>query len=385
MERVADVRRRTSPTPCRRSPTCPGPSPEGRRHALARRRGAAAADPRGRCSTRTSSSARTGSARSPAATSTQPCVFDWGGQRYEVQLPAGRVGHRHVRRQLQLARPGVVPDEPRDPARAAAAAPLLRRPAQGRVPDRLRARDEPARGRGRDRRPPDARRSPRTSTGAGRCSAGIEKFQTDPHWHDLLLFHEYFHGDNGAGIGASHQTGWTGHRGAALPAHRACACSRGDRRRRRVIGASCACLAARPSTRSTPRSGCSGSAASAGALRSTRCPRAEWDALAALPVDAVWLMGVWQRSPAGLRIALADPALDAANRAALPDLRAEDVIGSPYCVRDYVVDERFGGPGGAGGGARAARRARARADPRLRAQPRRARPSVDRPRAPSAC
>ncbi len=39
---------------------------------------------------------------------------------------------------------------------------------------------------------------------------GIEKFQTDPHWRDLILFHEYFHGDNGAGIGASHQTGWTG-------------------------------------------------------------------------------------------------------------------------------------------------------------------------------
>ena len=39
---------------------------------------------------------------------------------------------------------------------------------------------------------------------------GIEKFQTDPHWRDLLSFHEYFHGDNGAGIGASHQTGWTG-------------------------------------------------------------------------------------------------------------------------------------------------------------------------------
>ena len=38
---------------------------------------------------------------------------------------------------------------------------------------------------------------------------GIERFQTDPHWHDLLLFHEYFHGDNGAGLGASHQTGWT--------------------------------------------------------------------------------------------------------------------------------------------------------------------------------
>jgi hypothetical protein len=39
---------------------------------------------------------------------------------------------------------------------------------------------------------------------------GIEPFQTDPHWRDLLQFHEYFHGDNGAGLGASHQTGWTG-------------------------------------------------------------------------------------------------------------------------------------------------------------------------------
>src|SRR5881296_4098388 len=38
----------------------------------------------------------------------------------------------------------------------------------------------------------------------------LEKFQTDPHWRDLVLFHEYFHGDSGAGIGASHQTGWTG-------------------------------------------------------------------------------------------------------------------------------------------------------------------------------
>jgi len=39
---------------------------------------------------------------------------------------------------------------------------------------------------------------------------GTEKFQTDPHWRDYILFYEYFHGDNGAGIGASHQTGWTG-------------------------------------------------------------------------------------------------------------------------------------------------------------------------------
>ena len=38
----------------------------------------------------------------------------------------------------------------------------------------------------------------------------VEKFQTDPNWRDLVPFHEYFHGDNGAGVGASHQTGWTG-------------------------------------------------------------------------------------------------------------------------------------------------------------------------------
>ena len=39
---------------------------------------------------------------------------------------------------------------------------------------------------------------------------GTEKFQQDPHWRDLILFPEYFHGDNGAGLGANHQTGWTG-------------------------------------------------------------------------------------------------------------------------------------------------------------------------------
>ncbi len=50
----------------------------------------------------------------------------------------------------------------------------------------------------------------RDSEGRRPVFGGIEKFQTDPHWRDMILFHEYFHGDNGAGIGASHQTGWTG-------------------------------------------------------------------------------------------------------------------------------------------------------------------------------
>jgi len=41
-------------------------------------------------------------------------------------------------------------------------------------------------------------------------AGGLDVFQNDPHWRDLILFHEYFHGDNGAGLGANHQTGWTG-------------------------------------------------------------------------------------------------------------------------------------------------------------------------------
>jgi hypothetical protein len=54
--------------------------------------------------------------------------------------------------------------------------------------------------------------SPFLRDAAGRrpVYGGAEKFQTDPHWRDLILFYEYFNGDNGAGIGASHQTGWTG-------------------------------------------------------------------------------------------------------------------------------------------------------------------------------
>jgi hypothetical protein len=50
----------------------------------------------------------------------------------------------------------------------------------------------------------------RNEKGARPVHGGAGKFQSDPHWRDLILFYEYFHGDNGAGLGASHQTGWTG-------------------------------------------------------------------------------------------------------------------------------------------------------------------------------
>jgi len=75
-------------------------------------------------------------------------------------------------------------------------------------------------------------------------------------------------------------------------------------------------------------------------------PAKEWDAVAALGVDAVWLMGVWERSPAGRRIASARPALEAEYHRVLPDVSPDDIIGSPYCVHRYVVDERLGGPKG---------------------------------------
>jgi hypothetical protein len=50
----------------------------------------------------------------------------------------------------------------------------------------------------------------RDAAGRRPVFGGTRKFQEDPHWRDCLLFYEYFHGDNGAGLGASHQTGWTG-------------------------------------------------------------------------------------------------------------------------------------------------------------------------------
>lgn len=75
-------------------------------------------------------------------------------------------------------------------------------------------------------------------------------------------------------------------------------------------------------------------------------PPEEWDGVAVLAVDAVWLMGVWQRSPAGVQVARTLPDLVREYRHALPDYTPDDVVGSPYSVRDYVVDERLGGPEG---------------------------------------
>ncbi len=72
-------------------------------------------------------------------------------------------------------------------------------------------------------------------------------------------------------------------------------------------------------------------------------PSAEWDAIAAYGFDAVWLMGVWQRSPAGIAIANQNAGLLESFHRALPDFKSEDNVGSPYSIKNYVVDQHFGG------------------------------------------
>ena len=75
-------------------------------------------------------------------------------------------------------------------------------------------------------------------------------------------------------------------------------------------------------------------------------PPEEWDAIASLGFDAVWFMGVWERSPAGIEISMRNLGLLEDFRRALPDFSPVDNVGSPYCVRRYVVDGHLGGTEG---------------------------------------
>jgi hypothetical protein len=75
-------------------------------------------------------------------------------------------------------------------------------------------------------------------------------------------------------------------------------------------------------------------------------PASEWDAIAAYGFDAVWLMGVWQRSAASKAIANQNPGQLADFRRALPDFTPNDNVGSPYAVRGYIVDDHLGGAAG---------------------------------------
>ena len=135
----------------------------------------------------------------------------WTGWRTASTYEPAESSHRALRRQLELARTDLVPGELPAHRVAPEVPPLPRR--------RLHAWSA-RRGSGNDGH---ALRRSRTSSRAG-CRGiflrdahgrrpvfgGTRLLQDDPHFRDHLLFHEYFHGDNGAGVGASHQTGWTG-------------------------------------------------------------------------------------------------------------------------------------------------------------------------------
>jgi len=72
-------------------------------------------------------------------------------------------------------------------------------------------------------------------------------------------------------------------------------------------------------------------------------PDEEWNALASYGFDAVWFMGVWERSPAGIEISMRNKVLLEDFKRFPPDFSAEDNVGSPYCVRRYIVDKHLGG------------------------------------------
>jgi len=139
-----------------------------------------------------------------------PYVLRSGGQEHRVSYLPAESDTGDVWRKFELAGTNPDADERAADPRAPAVLRVLRRQLHDRVPHRIRRHDESLRSRQGDYRTADAHLSPRRTGPPSRVWRHREVPQTDPHWRDHLLFYEYFHGDNGAGLGASHQTGWTG-------------------------------------------------------------------------------------------------------------------------------------------------------------------------------
>ncbi len=163
----------------------------------------AAAHPGAACWTRTSSFRHTASAASPACHRDHPYVLSSDGASHTGGLRTGRIAHRPVRRQLQLARAGVVPAELPDHRIAAEVPPLPGRRIPGGVPVAVGQADAPGGRGGGDFAAAVAAVSPGRNRKAPRSRAVRNGRR------ELVLFHEYFHGETGEGLGASHQTGWT--------------------------------------------------------------------------------------------------------------------------------------------------------------------------------
>ena len=133
-----------------------------------------------------------------------------GGHHRDDRLRAGRVHHGDVRRQLELARADLVPAELPAVQLAAHVPRVLRRRLHRGVPDRVRPAARTSSEVAADLRGRLVSIFLRGEDGRRPCHGWVDKLQHDPNWRDNVYFNEYFHGDNGAGLGASHQTGWTG-------------------------------------------------------------------------------------------------------------------------------------------------------------------------------
>ena len=273
------------------------------------------------------------------------------------ELSAGRIGHRHVRRQLQLARSDLDAGERAADPRVAAVLFLLRRQLQDRVPDRLRQLDEPVRGGPGNRRTGSRSIFLRDRDGRRPVYGGTEKFQDDPHWRDYILFYEYFHGDNGAGLGASHQTGWTGlvaglmHLFAAPDPEKLLKggkveifkglgrASRAKQRERVTIWPRHPFLY-QINTRVwlTELSQPLGRPATLDDI-----PDAELDRLPKMGFDWIWFLSVWQTGQAGQRVSRTNPEWRKNFEDTLPDLREEDIAGSGFAITGYTVQRDLGG------------------------------------------
>ena len=187
----ARCRRPSAARPRRRAQAAPHPREDARRGAVPRR--------------------RTASARSPSGTRSTRTPFERRRAAVHGALRAGRVRQRDVRRQLQLARPGVGARSTccscarccSSTSTTATSSGSSARPARASEMTLYEVAEELS-----DRLVIDVH--PRRATVAGRCSATPRSSRPTRRGATNILFYEYFHGDNGAGIGASHQTGWTG-------------------------------------------------------------------------------------------------------------------------------------------------------------------------------
>ena len=270
-------------------------------------------------------------------------------------LPARRVRQRHVRRQLELAGTGVVPGQLPPPARAAAPLRLLRRRVQGRVPDRLGTALHAVRGGPGARPPPGVDLRPRRATAAAPSTAAPRRSRATRTGRTCCCSTSTSTATTAPGSAPATRPGGP----ASSPGSSRCL---GYLRPEDVLSdALNGNLVYRPPSSREPMGVRPGHlraqhrrlaprrrhARPARSMTLADVPDEEWDRVTPAGVDAVWLMGVWERSPEGVRLAL--DVADARRRVPTPRSTTStpaDVIGSAYCIRRYEVDARFGGRAG---------------------------------------